>query len=200
MPFCHVVPKEGRASIKVADVSDFWNGQPLIEVCDPNITACLQKRELFRQYKETGAKICFNQGIDIRLINDSDIHDLNTMRIERLHFAWDNPKDNLRDKFEYFKRNYVRNSNIGTVYCLTNFEDCSVDEHIERALARIIPLREMGFDPYVMVYNKPYAPREIRDLQRWCNNKMIFKSCPNFFDYKPREKHERVEVGQMSLL
>ena len=200
MPFCHVVPKEGRASIKVADVSDFWNGQPLIEVCDPNITACLQKRELFRQYKETGAKICFNQGMDIRLLNDADIYDLNTMRIDRLHFAWDNPNDNLEQRFVYFKQNYVRKSNIGTVYCLTNFEDCSVDEHIQRALARILPLRDLGYDPYVMVYNKPYAPREIRDLQRWCNNKMIFKSCPNFYDYKPREKHISAMIGQIRMI
>ena len=197
--FCHVVPKEGRCSVKVADVSDFWNGQPLIECCDPNITACKDKRELFRQYKETGAKVCFNQGLDIRLLNNDDIHDLNTMRIDRLHFAWDNPNDSLERKFLYFKQNYIRKSNVGTVYCLTNFEDVSVQEHIDRALARIYPLRDMGFDPYVMVYNKPFAPREIRDLQRWCNNKMIFKSCPRFEDYKPREKKQTQMQGQLTI-
>lgn len=137
--------------------------------------------------------------MDIRLLNDADIHDLNTMRIDRLHFAWDNPNDNLEQKFVYFKQHYARKSNVGTVYCLTNFEDCSVDEHIKRALARILPLRDLGFDPYVMVYNKPYAPREIRDLQRWCNNKMIFKSCPNFYDYKPREKHISAMIGQIRM-
>lgn len=197
--FCHVVPKEGRCAVKVADVSDFWNGQSLIECCDPNITACKDKRELFQQYKETGVKICFNQGLDIRLLNDADIHDLNTMRIERLHFAWDNPNENLEQKFLYFKKKYVRPSNVGTVYCLTNFEDCSVTEHIERALARIYPLRDLGYKPYVMVYNKPYAPREIRDLQRWCNNRRIFNSCPNFFDYKPREKTDQIISGQQCL-
>ena len=199
-PFCHVTQKEGRASIKIADVRDFWDGQPLIEVCDPNITACREKRELFRQYKETGAKICFNQGLDIRLLNEADIQDLNTMRIERLHFAWDNPSDNLREKFEYFKKNYVRKSNVGMVYCLTNFEDCSTQEHIERALARIMPLREMGYDPYVMVYNKPFAPPEIRRLQRWCNNKFIFKSCKRFEDYNKLEKKNTEISGQVSIL
>lgn len=34
-----------------------------------------------------------------------------------------------------------------------------------------------------MVYDKPHAPKEIRNLQRWCNNKIIFKSCPKFEDY-----------------
>ena len=49
-----------------------------------------------------------------------------------------------------------------------------------------IGLRDMGFDPYIMVYNKPSAPKEIRKLQRWCNNKFIFKSVPNFYDYDPK--------------
>lgn len=186
--FCHVAAKEGRCAVKVADVSDFWNGQKHIEVLDPNITACRDKRDLFRQYRETNATICFNQGLDIRLLNDADIDDINHMRIKDLHFAWDNPNDDLEGKFRNFATKFRRKSNIGMVYCLTNYEDLSTAEHIERALARIIPLREMGFDPYVMVYNKPSAPLEIKDLQRWCNNKIIFKSVPDFKDYKPNRK------------
>lgn len=197
--FCHVVPKEGRCSIKVADVSDFWNGQELIECCDPNITACREKRELFRQYKETGAKICFNQGLDIRILNEEDIHDLNTMRIEKLHFAWDNPNEDLEKHFRYFKSKYKRPSRCGTVYCLTNFEDVSVEEHVERILRRVYPLRDMGYDPYIMIYNKPSAPRILKDLQRWCNNKIIFKSTKRFEEYKPRESTIKLISGQLSL-
>ena len=186
--FCHVAAKEGRCAVKVADFSDFCNGQKHIEVLDPNITACRDKRDLFRQYRETNATICFNQGLDIRLLNDADIDDINHMRIKDLHFAWDNPNDDLEGKFRNFATKFRRKSNIGMVYCLTNYEDLSTEEHIQRALARIIPLREMGFDPYVMVYNKPSAPLVIKDLQRWCNNKIIFKSVPDFKDYKPNRK------------
>ena len=199
-PFCHVAPKEGRASIKVANVSDFWNGQPLIEVCDPNITACIEKRELFRQYKETGARICFNQGLDIRLLNDADIEDINSMRIERIHFAWDNPNDNLEDKFRKAQEKLVfKDYHKTMVYCLTNFENVTTKEHIDRALFRISTLWSMGFDPYVMVYDKPHAAKEIRDLQRWCNNKIIFKSCPRFEDYHPQKEKKQIS-GQMSLI
>ena len=42
--FCHVAAKEGRRSVKVANVSDFWNGQDEIKVLDPNITACREKK------------------------------------------------------------------------------------------------------------------------------------------------------------
>lgn len=176
--FCHVAAKEGRCAKKVADVKDFWNGQKEIRVLDPNITACREKRELMRQYKETEAILDFTQGLDIRLLNDDDIADINEMRLRTLHFAWDNPKDDLESKFRNFAKGFRRNSNIGMVYCLTNFNST-----MEENLYRIYTLRDMGYDPYVMVYDKPHAPKEIRHLQRWCNNKIIFKTVPKFEDY-----------------
>ena len=177
--FCHVAAKEGRCSVKVADVSDFWNGQKEIRILDPNITACKEKRDLMRQYIETGAVLDFTQGLDIRLLNDDDLADINQMRLRTLHFAWDNPKDDLEGKFRNFANGFRRKSNIGMVYCLTNFNST-----MEENLYRIYTLRDMGYDPYVMIYDKPHAPKEIKQLQRWCNNKIIFKSCKRFEDYK----------------
>ena len=179
--FCHVAAKEGRCAVKVADVSDFWNGQKEIRILDPNITACKEKRDLMKQYKETGAILDFTQGLDIRLLNDDDIADINEMRLRTLHFAWDNPQDNLEDKFRNFAKNFRRKSNIGMVYCLTGFNST-----MEENLYRIYTLRDLGYDPYVMVYDKPHASRELRDLQRWCNNKIIFKSVKKFEDYNGR--------------
>lgn len=176
--FCHVAAKEGRCSVKVADVSDFWNGQKEIRILDPNITACRDKRDLMRQYKETGSILDFTQGLDIRLLNDDDLADINQMRLRTLHFACDNPKDDLEGKFHNFASGFRRKSNIGMVYCLTNFGST-----MEENLYRIYTLRDMGYDPYVMVYDKPHAPKEIKMLQRWCNNKIIFKSCKRFEDY-----------------
>lgn len=179
--FCHVAAKEGRCATKVADVSDFWNGQPHIEVLDPNITACKDKHDLFVQYAETKATVCFNQGLDIRLLTDRDIDDINRIRLKKIHFAWDNPKDDLKEKFENYakKARWRPKGSFGMVYCLTNFNST-----MEENLYRIYSLRDLGFDPYCMVYDKPHAPKEIRDLQRWCNNKIIFKSVPRFEDYK----------------
>lgn len=179
--FCHVAAKEGRCAVKVADVSDFWNGQKEIRILDPNITACWEKRDLFKQYKETGAILDFTQDLDIRLLNDDDIADINEMRLRTLHFAWDNPKDDLEGKFRNFANSFRRKSNIGMVYCLTNFNST-----MEENLHRIYTLRDMGYDPYVMVYDKPHAPKEIKMLQRWCNNKIIFKSVKKFEDYNGR--------------
>lgn len=176
--FCHVGAKEGRCAVKVANVCDFWNGQKEIRILDPNITACKEKRDLMKQYKETGAILDFTQGLDIRLLNDDDIADINEMRLRTLHFAWDNPKDDLETKFRNFANSFRRKSNIGTVYCLTNFNST-----MEENLYRIYTLRDMGYDPYVMVYDKQHAPKDIRRLQRWCNNRRIFKQCADFRNY-----------------
>lgn len=185
--FCHVAAKEGRCSRKVADVSDFWTpetGKKEIKILDPNLTACREKRELMRQYLETGCWLDFTQGLDIRCLNDEDINDLNRMKIRRVHFAWDNPQDDLEERFRNFAKKYRKKGSCKTVYCLTNFENVSIKEHIDRALMRIYKLREMNYDPYLMVYDKPHAPKKIRQLQRWCNNKIIFKTVQRFEDYK----------------
>jgi hypothetical protein len=41
----------------------------------------------------------------------------------------------------------------------------------------------MGYDPYIMVYDKKKAPKQLRKLQRWVNNKFIFRVCERFEDY-----------------
>lgn len=179
--FCHVAAKEGRCSHKVADVSDFYNGQKHIEILDPNITACRDRFDLYEQYIETGATVTFSQGLDIRFITEKDIEYLNKMKIRLLHFAWDNPKDDLEGKFKMFSEMSVHNMrNQADVFCLVNY-----DSTMEENLYRIYTLRDLGYNPYVMIYDKPHASKEIRRLQRWVNNKYIFRSCPKFEDYEP---------------
>ena len=181
--FCHVAAKEGRCAVKVADVANFWSGQREIKVLDPNIAALKEsdKRNLMQQYIETEAVIDFTQGLDIRLINDNDVADINRMKIHYTHFAWDNPQDNLKEKFRRYAQIGKKNKSgcYGVVYVLTNFGST-----LEQDLYRIYTLRDLGFEPYVMIYNKPGAPKEIRRLQKWCNNRFIFKSCKRFEDYK----------------
>lgn len=181
-PFCHVPGKEGLRSVKVANVSDFWNGQKKIVSLDPNLTACKEKRDLFRQYRETGAWVDFSQGLDVRLLNDEDIDDLNGMRLKNVHFAWDNAKVDLTDKFRNYanKAKHKPHGRYGTVYVLTNFNS-TLDEDLHR----IYTLRDLGYDPDVRIYNKPHAPKQIRMLQRWCNNRIIFGKCKKFEDYQP---------------
>ncbi len=160
-------------------MSDFWCGQKKIEILDPNITACKDKYDLYQQYLETGAELDFKSGLDIRLLEERDIDYINRMKIRLLHFAWDNPHDNLEKKVRFCKARFRRKGHCYIVYVLVGFGST-----MEENLYRIYTLRDLGYDPYVMIYNKPQADRQLRDLQRWLNNKFVFKSCKRFEDYK----------------
>lgn len=178
--FCIVAPKEGRCSHKVADLSEFWRDQKNIKLLDPNILACPDHMELLQQLIDSKSWVDFTQGLDIRLTNVDNIKLINQIKVKEIHFAWYNAKDNLIPYFErYLKYAAHRpHGEFGTVYCLTNF-DSTMDEN----LYRIYALRDMGYDPYVMVYDKPNASKDILRLQRWVNNRKIFRSCKNFEDY-----------------
>ena len=182
--FCIVAGKEGRRSYKVANLSEFWNGQRHIKLLDPNILACRVHLSLLHQLADSKAYVDFTQGLDIRLTNERNIALLNCIKVKEIHFAWDNAKDDLKPYFERYKElaKHKPHGGYGTVYCLTNFGST-----MEENLYRIYTLRDLGYDPYVMIYDKPNAPREVRLLQRWCNNIKIQRSCPRFEDYDPKK-------------
>lgn len=176
----HSIKKEGRASHKVADLSEFWSGQKEIKLLDPNILACPERENLLQQLAASGAAVDFTQGLDIRLIEGVEKL-VAAVKIKRVHFAWDNPEQDLRKYFEaYRSKTELPYWKLG-VYVLVNFNSTH-----EQDLERVYFLRDLGYDPYIMIYEKETAPRETRLLQRWVNNRIIFRSCPRFEDYDPR--------------
>lgn len=186
--FCIVGKKEGRQSKKIADLSSFWRGQKIIKLLDPNLLACPDHKELLEQLVNSGAWVDFTQGVDIRLINEDNIGLLNRMKVKRIHFAWDNPKEDLTTYFKRFNQlSIVKDYRKKSVYVLTNFNS-TLDED----LYRIYTLRDLGFSPYVMIHDKPNAPEQIRRLQSWVNNKTIFHSGSaqrfEYYDQKRRRK------------
>lgn len=181
--FCIVAAKEGRKSLKVADLSEWWSGQKNIVLMDPNILACPQHMELLGQLADSKAWVDINQGFDCRLLTKENIGVINRLKLKNIHFAWDYMKEEkpVLSGLELYAKLAKRKVSgaYGAVYCLTNY-----DTTMEENLYRIYTLRDMGYDPYVMIYDKPNAPHEIRLLQRWCNNRIIFKSCEKFEDYR----------------
>ena len=117
----------------------------------------------------------------MRLATPEKIAALNKVRTKMLRFAWDNPEDDLRPYFKRFSElTRVKDWRKRQVYVLTNYGSTH-----EQDLYRIYTLRDMGYSPYVMVYEKPSAPEETRRLQRWVNNKILFYSVKDFKDYDP---------------
>ena len=194
--FCVVAKKEGRCARKVAELEDFYRGeQKEIKLLDPNILACADHENLLKDLIRSGAWIDFTQGLDIRLVTKDNISLLNRIKTKMLHFAWDNPKQDLAGQFQLFnKHTKIKDYRKKTVYVLTNYNST-----IEEDLHRIYTLRDLGYTPYVMVYQKETADSQHRYLQRWVNNQRIFKTIPRFENYDPREHIARAADNQICL-
>jgi len=181
--FCHVEAKEGRGAKKVADLSEFWNGQKYIKLLDPNPVACREWRDIFGQLEQSGAWADFTQGLDIRLMTQEKIAELMKIKVEQVHFAWDNYEDKeiIVPKLKEFAETTGWTRKKMSVYVLTNFNTT-----LEQDLERVYTLRDMGYMPYVMIYDKQNVERgsDLRRLQRWVNSKIGFYACKKFEDFK----------------
>lgn len=179
--FCHVGCKEGKRSYKVADLSEFWRGQKNIILCDPNILACKDHMELLQQLVDSRAKVNFNQGLDVRLVNDKNLELLKQIRLDSIHFAYDRYEDKniIEPKMRAFKEQTGFNKDRGRVmvYILCNFNTT-----IEQDIERIQFCRSLRFSPYPMIYDKEHCKPIYKKLQRWCNN-FIFWNTPTFEEY-----------------
>ena len=191
--FCIVAGKEGRSSRKVADLKEFWNGQKNIVLCDPNILACPEWKDLLIQLRDSKAVIDFNQGLDIRMMTKEKIDLLNQIRIKQIHFAWDRYQDKevVLPKLKMFsEQSRMKHMKDTIVYTIVNF-----DTTLDQDLDRIYTLRDLGFWAYVMIYDKEHCDHIYKDLQRWCNNRFVFARCKRFEDYNMTPAPEEMTLS-----
>lgn len=199
-PFCITPKKDGRISVKVADLSEFWTDQKEIKLLDQNLLACKDRLELLEQLEASNAWVEFNGGLDVRFATGEVADRLARLKAKVHHFAWDNPREDLRENFITLRPKLRQNDQNLVVYVLVNYWST-----IEEDLMRIYFLKECGYQPFVMIYDKQkfvdsrgrWLPDvlerttlEQRDhfkvcqhMQRWCNNRFIFRSEPNFNHY-----------------
>lgn len=178
-PFCIVGDKEGTKSRKVADIGEFWRGQGHVEILDPNLLACSERGELLDELINTNATINFNQGLDVRLLTKGTAEQINKIKTDRLHFAWDNYDHGYTRKKLEKAREWLDKDRWHTiVYVLVNYNTT-----IGQDIYRVRTLDNIGYEPFVMVYDKPNASQEIKHFQRWVNNKRLFRSC-SWEEYK----------------
>lgn len=203
--FCITPEKDGRKSVKVADLSEFWDGQKNIILYDQNILACKDRMDLLEQLARSGASVEFNGGMDVRFFNDEVVEALRGIKVKDYHFAWDNPRENLNDKFREFAESGLKKPVYVGVYVLVNHWSTHFED-----LYRIYTLRAMGFMPFVMIYDKQkfvdsngrwlkdvgkiYTRQQLQHfktcqhMQRWCGNRRLIKTVPNFEQYEPFRK------------
>jgi len=192
-PFCIVSEKEGAVSRHAADLDEFYRGQGVIKLLDPNLLACRDRERALGQLAASGARVDFTQGLDVRLCGDV-MPLLNSIKVKMLHLAWDNPREDLTGHFQFCAEHSAeKNPRNRRAYVLVNYWSTHAED-----LWRIETLLHLGFDPYVMLYDKhrfvdargrwlPSAQSQhteealrhfklCQHMQRWCNNKAVFRS------------------------
>lgn len=180
-PFCIVSQKEGLESKKWADLDEFWKGQKFIKLLDPNLLACQEQKELLNQLVQSRAWIDITQGLDARFIHHHNIDLLEKLKIQMIHFAFDSMKDEkqiVQGLTLYKEATQIDERKTG-VYILTNYNTTHKED-----IYRVQVVQNLGYHPYIMVYQKHSAPKITRDLQRWSNNRYIYAATKgNFKNY-----------------
>lgn len=181
--FCIVSQKEGMCSHKVADLSEWWRGQKEIILLDANILACKDRISLLQSLIDSGATVDFTQGLDARFITPEIAEMLGKIKTKMYHFAFDFMKNEKQivKGLKTFVDIVKPDERKCCVYVLTNY-----DTTFEEDIYRVRKLQELGLSPDVRIYRKNTAPPITRDLQRWCNNRFIYRSGVAFYDYIPR--------------
>jgi hypothetical protein len=190
--FCVVPRKEGKPR-SVNSISSIWRGPPWprhLHLLDNDFFG--QPREQWEarigEIVDGGFKVCLNQGINIRMVDDyaaralASIHYCDDQfKSRRLYTAW----DSLGDEARFFagvnllEKHGIKPTHL-LVYMLVGYDP---HETWERVFYRFHKMTARGIRAYPMIYgdrmrklplggyNEDIAGRSLAEFQRWVINK-----------------------------
>ena len=187
--FCVVPEKEGGIR-DVASFKDFLNpGSRYVEVLDNNFFVNPKWRDRIEEIKKLKLKVDFNQGLDIRLLDDEMAKSLVDIKIPYVRFAFDhigNEKAVLKGIETLKKVGYpISRARLG-FYVLVGFNSTH-----EEDLYRCEFLHSRNINTHVQVYEG--APPLTRHLARWANKPWLWTQT-SFKNYSNADKVRNQEV------
>lgn len=191
--FCIVPKKEGYMR-NHAPITEFLHPEhEKIILLDNNFLASPECEENLQFILDHNLRVNFNQGLDIRLINEDNAKMLAECKFSDwrftnrvLHFAFDDPSLEfiIRENVKILKDVGINKTHQLMFYMLVGF-----NTNFEQDMHRFKVLVELGCDPYVMIYNNRKDIPILRHFARWIN-KRIYGSpnCRTFGDYTRIQK------------
>jgi hypothetical protein len=217
--FCVVPAKEGKAR-SANTVHDIWRGPghpKNLHLLDNDFFGQPRDSWLARiaEIREGGFKVCFSQGINIRMVDREVAQALasieyrdDSFRRRRLMTAW----DNLKDERKFFQGVELLDA-AGVppkhlmAYMLVGFDK---HETWSRLFHRFHRMAEIGIKPYPMIFgekkrglpdggsNISYEGRTLGEFQRWVVTGLY--RAVEFSDYDVRIKRPRAtDMAQAEL-
>lgn len=189
--FCVVPEKEGKPR-SVNTIHGLWRGDPHpkhLHLLDNDFFGQVEWRDRIAEIRDGEFKVCFNQGINVRLVNEEIAAALASVEYRddqfqkrRLYMAW----DNLRDEKIFFT-GVDRLEAAGIpgkhmmVFMLVGFDPT---ETMGRVMYRFERMTERGLLPYPMVYDR--SRKDLREFARWAATG-LYRAVP-FSEYSVSAK------------
>ena len=196
--FCVVPEKEGK-NRSANGIGDIWRGNPHpknLLLLDNDFFGQPDWRVKSEEIIAGGFKVCFSQGINIRLFDREAAGVLARMKYyddaferRRIYTAW----DNLRDAEIFFRGiGYLTEAGVKPdeimVYFLCNYWQKGLTDDVWERFNRMV---EIGLRPYPMVFDVANADPKIKNFQTWVIRRGYMKF--DFGDYYRQGKPQRAE-------
>jgi hypothetical protein len=169
--FCVVPKKEGK-NISINSISNLYRGEGYpkeLHLLDNDFFGQKNWKEIANEIIKGNFKVCFNQGINVRLINEESANVLSLMKYyddqfksRRIYTAWDNRKDEniFKQGIKYLTDAGIKPNHI-MVYMLCGYWP---NETFEDIYYRFKTMVDMGLMPFPMAYNNNPLYKK---FQRW---------------------------------
>lgn len=180
--FCVVPEKEGK-NRSVNGIGEIWRGEGYpknLLLLDNDFFGQPDWREKSEEIIAGGFKVCFSQGVNVRLFDREAAQVLGRMKYyddaferRRIYTAW----DNLRDAEIFFRGiGYLTDSGVKPdeimVYFLCNYWQKGLTADVWERFSR---MKEIGLRPYPMIFEKQTADRRLCDFQTWVIRRAYMK-------------------------
>lgn len=206
--FCVVPGKEGRPS-PAQTVAQIWRGlghPKKLHLLDNDFFGNPLWKERVEEIRQGGFRVCINQGINVRIINDEAAAALASIEYRdqsfqrrRLYTAW----DQIGHERVFFRgvdrlvEHGIPSSHL-MAYMLVGFAE---DEDWKQIFHRFQLMVARGIKPYVMPYqpSRGKVPEaQLLRFERWCNTG-LYRFVP-WDEYDPgRKSHNGPDARQRGL-
>jgi len=200
------VPKKEGKPLSVNTIYHIWRGhnhKRQLHLLDNDFFGQPedQWRARLDEIRTGNFAVCFNQGLNIRLITEATAEALSTVRYRddsfkrrRLYTAW----DNLKDEGVFFRGvDTLQRAGIQPrhlmAYMLVGYDP---RETMDSVLYRFHRMTALGIRPYPMVYDR--SKTVLRHFQRWANTGLY--RAVKWEDYVPNARAHQVPAkGELPL-
>lgn len=196
--FCVVPQKEGKpwSNSYISELLRNPNGGNKLMLMDNDFFGGPKWAEAIDEIIDNELKVCFVQGLNIRILTKSQAQALSKTKYynskfkkRSLSFAWDRPTFKKDEKLIFKGIDMLESFGVKPSH-LQFFVLIGFNSTPEQDMYRVMKLKERGCRPFVMPYNKQDTYQKA--FARWVNHTAIFHSCTwEDYKYNPNNKNEK---------